>query len=143
MDLKRLDDVFEFSGVKIALVCQGKVLTTLRDDIPVIPFPNTWDLPGGGREDNETPYECMAREVYEELGIRVAREDVFWMRIYEGMVDPTQKSVFMIGNVTQEQVSAIIFGDEGQGYKLESIEAFLSDKSVIPQLRKRMADYYY
>ena len=51
---------FEFSGCKIALLCDDKLLTILRDDISTIPWPNMWELPGGGREGEETPFECVA-----------------------------------------------------------------------------------
>lgn len=138
-----LNQKFDFSGCKIALVCNGQILTILRDDLPSIPYPNTWDLPGGGREGNETPFECVAREVYEELGLSLKSENIIWLKTYPGVVNPKQQSVFMISKISQEEIETIIFGDEGQGYKLMPIEAFLSDKTIIPQLRKRLSDYYY
>ena len=46
-----------------------QVLLLLRDDIPDIPCPNMWDLPGGHVEDGETPGECIFREIKEELGL--------------------------------------------------------------------------
>ena len=45
-----LEARFEFTGCKIALICEGQILTILRDDKETIPYPNMWDLPGGGRE---------------------------------------------------------------------------------------------
>ncbi len=44
-----------------------EVLLFLRDDIPTIPFPNTWDLLGGHVEQNETPHQCIVREMMEEI----------------------------------------------------------------------------
>ncbi len=44
-----------------------EVLLFLRDDKPTIPFPNTWDLPGGHVEQSETPDQCIIREMMEEM----------------------------------------------------------------------------
>ena len=82
-----LEARFEFTGCKIALICEGQILTILRDDKETIPYPNMWDLPGGGREGNETPFECVAREVYEELNIQLSKEEVIWSEIYPGILD--------------------------------------------------------
>lgn len=49
-----------------------QVLLLLRDDLPHIPYPNTWDLPGGHVEAGETPAECIVREMKEEIGIDLA-----------------------------------------------------------------------
>lgn len=45
------------------------ILLQLRDDRSDIPFPNTWDLPGGHVEKGETSDACIARELMEEMGI--------------------------------------------------------------------------
>ena len=132
---------FEFTGCKIALICDGQILTILRDDKEDIPWPNMWELPGGGREGNETPFECVAREVYEELSIQLSKADVIWFQIYPSMLDGNKKSVFLVGRLTQEQFESIIFGDEGQGYKLVSFEEFLTSDRVVPQLQERVRDY--
>ena len=136
-----LEARFEFTGCKIALICEGQILTILRDDKPTIPYPNMWDLPGGGREGNETPFECVAREVYEELSIQLSKADVIWFQIYPSMLDGNKKSVFLVGRFTQEQFESIIFGDEGQGYKLVSFEEFLTSDRVVPQLQERVREY--
>ena len=135
-----LEARFEFTGCKIALICDRQILTILRDDKEDIPWPNMWELPGGGREGNETPFECVAREVYEELSIQLSKADVIWFQIYP-MLDGNKKSVFLVGRLTQEQFESIIFGDEGQGYKLVSFEEFLTSDRVVPQLQERVRDY--
>ena len=132
---------FEFTGCKITLIYRDKILTILRDDKETIPYPNMWDLPGGGREGNEPPFECVAREVYEELSIQLSKADVIWFQIYPSMLDGNKKSVFLVGRLTQEQFESIIFGDEGQGYKLVSFEEFLTSDRVVPQLQERVRDY--
>ena len=136
-----LEAQFDFTGCKIALFCGDKILTILRDDKETIPWPNMWELPGGGREGNESPFECVAREVYEELSIQLSKEDIIWSWIYPSMLDENKKSVFLVGQLTQEQFDSIVFGDEGQAYKLMSIEEFLNSKQAVPQLQGRLRYY--
>ena len=139
--MELLDKQFDFTGCKIALICDGRILTILRDDKPTIPWPNLWELPGGGREGDESPFECAAREVYEELTIQLSKDDIIWSWIYPSMLDENKKSVFLVGKLTQEQFDSIVFGDEGQSFKLMSIEEFLTLDQVVPQLQERVRDY--
>ena len=136
-----LNSSFEFSGCKIALLCDDKLLTILRDDISTIPWPDMWELPGGGREGEETPFECAQREVFEELGLKLEEADILWAREYQGMLDPDKTSIFMVGTITQEEFASIVFGDEGQAYQMMNVSQFLADDKVIPQLQDRLKDY--
>ena len=139
--MELLDQHLDFTGCKIALFCGDKLLTILRDDKENIPWPNLWELPGGGREGNESPFECVAREVYEELSIQLLKDDIVWSWIYPSMLDENRNSVFLVGKLTQEQFNSIVFGDEGQGYKLVRLEEFLASDRVVPQLQERVRDY--
>lgn len=139
--MELLDQQLDYTGCKIALICDGRILTILRDDKPTIPWPNLWELPGGGREGDESPFECVSREVYEELSIQLLKDDIVWSWIYPSMLDENKNSVFLVGKLTQEQFDSIVFGDEGQGYKLVSFEEFLTSDRVVPQLQERVRDY--
>lgn len=139
--MELLDKHLDFTGCKIALICDGRILTILRDDKPTIPWPNLWELPGGGREGDESPFECVSREVYEELSIQLLKDDIVWSWIYPSMLDENKNSVFLVGKLTQEQFDSIVFGDEGQGYKLVRVEEFLASDRVVPQLQERVRDY--
>ncbi len=130
-----------FQGVKVALVNNGKVLTILRDNKPNIPYPNMWDLAGGGRENDESPYETMRREVMEELNIDIPESSVEWVKYYESVTKPGKNSVFMVANISNLQLENVEFGEEGQGYKMVSFKEFLEDRDVIEQLKKRFSDY--
>ena len=134
-------EVTDFQGCKIALICGDKILTILRDDKDDIPCPNMWELPGGGREGNESSFECVAREVYEELGIHLTEDYLLWSKVYPSILFADKHSVFLVGQLTKAQFNSIVFGDEGQGYKLMSIEEFLNSKQAVPQLQDRVREY--
>ena len=134
-------EISDFTGCKIALFCGDKLLTILRDDKANIPWPNMWELPGGGREGDESPFECVAREIYEELGIHLNEDCLLWSKVYPSMLYEGRQSVFMVGQISQEQFDNITFGDEGQGYQLMNVEEFLSSSQVVPQLQERLRDY--
>lgn len=134
--MELLDKHLDFTGCKIALICDGRILTILRDDKPTIPWPNLWELPGGGREGDESPFECVAREVYEELSIQLLKDDIVWSWIYPSMLDENKNFVFLVGQLTKEQFDSIVFGDEGQSFKLMNIEEFLTLDQVVPKLQE-------
>ena len=83
----------------------------------------------------------VAREVYEELSIHLTEDCLLWSKVYPSMLFADKQSVFLVGQLTQNQFDSIVFGDEGQGYKLMSIEEFLSSDKVVPQLKERLKDY--
>ena len=135
-------ELTDFQGCKIALICERQILTILRDDKDNIPWPNMWELPGGGREGDESPFECAAREVYEELGIHLTEDCLLWSKFYPSMLFADKQSVFLVGQSTQNQFDNITFGDEGQGYQLMNVKEFLSSSQVVPHLQERLKDYY-
>lgn len=54
------------NGSKVLIMSSDKILLFHRDNIPTIPSPNSWQLVGGGIEDEETPELALVREVKEE-----------------------------------------------------------------------------
>lgn len=63
-------------GANAIITCNGKLLLEKRRDSDI------WGLVGGGVKDHETEVQAMAREVYEELGIRVPKERFRKLAVY-------------------------------------------------------------
>jgi 8-oxo-dGTP diphosphatase len=55
----------------------GQILLFLRDNIPDLPYPNMWDVPGGHVEANESPEKCIIREMKEEMDLDIDEFDLF------------------------------------------------------------------
>ena len=53
------------------------ILLLLRDNIPTIPYPGMWDLPGGHVEPEETPFSAITREMNEEMGLTLKGHRLF------------------------------------------------------------------
>lgn len=129
----------EFHGVKAALFNGRRLLVYLRDDKPTIPFPGCWDLPGGGRENDEDPVACAQREVHEEFGIWLTADRFLTQRRYEGLAG-SACSYFLTATLSDEDIAAISFGDEGQTWALMEIDSFLGHENAVPALQTRLAE---
>jgi 8-oxo-dGTP diphosphatase len=58
----------EPNAASVALIDRNRVLLIQR---AFPPYRHLWTLPGGRREEGESAEDCAAREVREELGLRV------------------------------------------------------------------------
>jgi len=131
-----------FDGVKVALRCGNSIVVIQRDNKPGLRFAGMWDLPGGGRESNETPFECAAREVVEELHISIKPTSIAWQKLHPAMHDPSLHAYFIVAIIKKSDVDGIIFGNEGQGWRLMPIDNFMRDPNVIEDLKTtRMQPY--
>jgi 8-oxo-dGTP diphosphatase len=131
----------EFTGAKIALLLDDRVLIYQRDDVPGLRHAGLWDLPGGGREGDETPLECVLRETEEEFGLRLDPDAVVWHRTYPSADFSGMVAHFFVGRITEAQVAAIRFGDEGQQWALVALSEVLERTDVVVHYQHRLRDY--
>ena len=126
-----------FAGAKLLLIDAGAVLTYLRDDRPGLPWAGLWDLPGGGREGEESPADCALRELEEEFGLRIGAERLVWGRAFPGLTDPGRPGWFFAGRVAPEEIAAIRFGHEGQHWRMMPLAEWLEHPGAVAPLQAR------
>lgn len=132
--------VMDFSGAKLALFIGADLVVIRRDDKPDIPYPGHWDLPGGGREGDESPVDCALRETHEELGLRLSPSDVVWSMSY---LRPVRGMVwFFVAHMPEALARDIRLGQEGQEWRLMSPADYMSDALAVPHFAQRLRDYF-
>ncbi len=128
-------------GAKVALFLGDRIVSILRDDFPHIHYPNLWDLPGGGREGDETTFQTVARELEEELGLILPPEAVLWESAFPSSTDPTKWNAFFVAQMPVTAVDDIVFGDEGQRWTLYDMDAFVGLPNRVPTYGGRLAKW--
>ncbi|MBW2941766.1 NUDIX domain-containing protein [Zhongshania aquimaris] len=130
----------EFSGCKLALFMDGKILVYMRDMKEGIPFPGMFDLPGGGREFDESPEQCVVRELHEEFGIKFSIERLRYKQRYD-LSKPGDYGYFFVGELSLAEAENISFGDEGKYWRFMDVPEFLAHPDAILHLQERLLDY--
>lgn len=128
-----------FDGCKLALTWNNKLLVYKRDANDAIPYPNQWDLPGGGREYNETPEQCVLRELHEEFGFELEVADL--QKRYQYSLANKKVAYFFICKLKLEQKPSINFGNEGQYWQWIPVAEFTNNKNAISHLAKLVEKY--
>jgi 8-oxo-dGTP diphosphatase len=133
-----MDTTGPHDGAKVALFLGDQIISILRDDLDHIPYPNLWDLPGGGRDPGETPFETVAREVHEELGLVVPQSAVLWQSAFPANYDPGKWVAFFVACLPAAAVRDVVFGDEGQRWALYDLDTFLVLPDRVPSYGARL-----
>ncbi|GIU53214.1 NUDIX hydrolase [Shewanella sp. KT0246] len=129
-----------FTGCKLALLFHDQLVVYRRDNISSIPFPNLWDFPGGGREGNESPEQCVLRELDEEFSIALTQDRLIYK---QGGANQTADgmSYFYVAEANKQEIESIQFGDEGQYWRLMPIAEYLQCEEAILPLQQRLRVY--
>lgn len=88
-------------GANVILTWNGKLLLERRVDS------DTWGLVGGGVKKSETEEQAIAREVYEELGIRIPKEKFRRLAVYG---EPGRIAAYRDGSIWRMVI--VVFGYE-------------------------------
>lgn len=92
-------------GANAIITCNGKLLLECRRDS------GTWGLIGGGCKKTETGRDAIARETYEETGMRIAREKFQKLRVYD---NPGRIAAFRDGSVWRMVIVVYALELEGE-----------------------------
>jgi len=103
-----------FHGAKLALLIGDRLVSILRDKDPEIPYPDMWDLPGGGREAGESPEACVLRELKEELSLTLSEADLRWKRQYVSDLDGKSATWFFVAELPELDINRIRRGAKGR-----------------------------
>lgn len=88
-------------GSNAIITCKGKLLMEKRRDSDI------WGLVGGGVKKTESTLEGMAREVYEELGLRIPKEKFRKLDVYG---EPGRVAAYQDGSIWRMVI--VVYGLE-------------------------------
>ena len=129
-----------FQGVK-GLIFIGDKIVVFRRDNKTNNFPLQVDLPGGGREDNESPLETFKREINEEFGINIEKEDVVFSKKYPSILDSSKVAYFIVTRPLNINENEIVFGDEGLEFFLMTPKDFVSLSDGVKKQQEKVVEY--
>ena len=88
-------------GANAVITCGGRLLLERRRDS------DTWGLIGGGVKKSESTVQGMIREIYEELGLRIAPTQLHKLQVYG---EPGRIAAFQDGSVWRMVI--VVYGLE-------------------------------
>jgi len=127
-------------GSKGLVFIGNKILVYRRDHNTQL-FPGYLDLPGGGPEADETPFENFKREVKEEFNLEIEPEDIVYFRKYQSSLHKDKSTYFPVAKLPFKAVRNIIFGNEGSEHLLMTSKEFLIRTDAWPEMQRRTKIY--
>ena len=139
-----MDELFMYdpltTGTK-GLLFIGEKIVIYRRDTKTELFPLLLDLPGGGLEGKEAPFETFKREVKEEFDLDITPEDIVYTRNYPSSLTKGRTARFVVAKLPQKAEQLIHFGDEGIEYFLMTPDEYLNRTDAWVVMQERTADY--
>ncbi len=140
IDKDTFNNKIEFHGVK-GLIFIGNKILVFRRDTKTANFQLQVDLPGGGREEDESPFETFKRETMEEFGLEIKKENIIFSKKYPSIADPNVCAYFIV--VKPENISEkdIIFGDEGLEFFLIAPKEYVELSDGVKKQQEKVHDF--
>lgn len=88
-------------GANAIITCGDRLLLERRRDS------DTWGLVGGGVKKQETELQAITREIYEELGLRILKENLQKLAVYG---EPGRIAAYRDGSIWRMVI--VVFGLE-------------------------------
>jgi 8-oxo-dGTP diphosphatase len=140
IDQNIFDPKRNFHGAK-GLVFINEQILVYRRDGRTNNLPFHIDLPGGGREQDESPFETFRREVREEFGINIKSEDIVYSKQYMSVVDPAMEAYFLVAKPLGVTLNDVTPSDEVPEPIIMDIKEYLTLTDAIPRHVDRVKEY--
>ncbi len=136
------NDHSNFIGAKGLVFLGDDILVYKRDNKTNI-YPQCIDLPGGGQNGKETPFETFKRELYEEFGLTLKPSYVVEVIKHPSSINPNNYAYFPIAKLPKSMISSIRFGNEGEEYFLIKLKDYITlEKVAWPKLQQLAESYF-
>lgn len=119
-------------GANAIITCNGKLLLEKRRDCDL------WGLVGGGVKRQETPLQAIAREIHEELGLRISKDQFRKLGVYgePGRIAAYQdgsiwRMVVVVFALELDQEPEIILSEESRDMRFFSKEELSQIEIVV------------
>ena len=132
--------IIDFNGAK-GMVFLGDQILVYRRDMKTKKSPGCIDMIGGGRECNESPFETFKREVKEEVGLNIEKDDIQYSNLFQSHDDSGKISFFFVTKPLKFTKSDVKFGDEGTELLTMTPREFINRPDGIERQQKRVRDY--
>jgi 8-oxo-dGTP diphosphatase len=98
-----------------------------------------WEFPGGTLRHKENPYECIVREIEEEMGIKITADEIFEIssNVYGGekhVVLLAFHCTFVSGEIKKQDIADFAWATPEEMKDYDITEA---DLPIIETLKKR------
>ncbi len=139
-----MDEFFKYDPTSIGskgLVFVGEKVLVYRRDENTNNHPLELDLPGGGPEGNETPFETFQREVKEEFDLNIEEKHITYVRLYPSSLGNGRVAYYPVAKLPSSYEKKIKLGNEGKEYMLLSLAEYIQRDDAWDTFQERAIDF--